>query len=339
MKRKLTLTVLIIAVLIIGVYMIYPTFSWHFLMSERLREISLMSEEQKEALDKSPEELAEAKSRFIQKINELKELIAINRDERNKKYHLLTVNDSDEVVPVLTVNDLDEVVPARFHRDKNIVFNIIPISNKVNKFLLNTSKPVTKAIFGNNSYKIKEFIKITRQAIKIRDEINAALEFRRLRNSIYMFDTGSRTRFTVSVDKHDLIKKMKKKYEQKGLIDKNPVDAIVKAESIPDKSKIRFDDVLLTAEIKKDNNDITDGDLIKELEKRKNYLLSDDLNGYLDKVKDELTKAHDNGINVIKRRIDLLGIPGVRNKKRIRQPVVGRLLSCLWSIKQELESL
>ncbi len=308
MKNKLSRLIIVLFVIGICLYTIYPTFSWYFLMAD----------DEKELLDKTNEELAKSKNRFIQKINDLKELIAINRDERNKKYHLLTVNDSDEIVP------------ARSHKDKNIVFNIIPTSNKVNKYMLNTSEAVTKAIFGNNSYKTKEFIKLTHQAIKIRDEIQAALAFKALRDSIVKLglDLNGGTHLTVSIDRHDLIKKLQKRYEQKGLLDGNSPESIVRAESVPDESKIKFNDALIIRAIKKDKKDIKPDDLKIALEKRRDELINGESEGYMNRskgyletVEDELTSARDNAITVIRNRIDKFGVSEVQLSKGLKDTI------------------
>ncbi len=277
MKNKLSRSLVVLAILGICAYAIYPTISWYFLMTDQ----------EKKLLDKTPKELAVAKKRFMLKIDDLKKLIPI------KYYHI------------------------RDEHGEDLVFDIDPKKKLVKLYILNPSEAAAETIFGNQARKKKKYIRLTNEALDIQNEILGALAFKDLRNKIIKLglDLNGGTHLTVTVDKHDLIRKLQKRYEQKGLIDENPVDAIVREEGIPDESKIRFDDAYLTQEIKKDKKDIKPSELKKKLEERKEKLLTDDVEGYPNKVKTELRKARDNAITVIRNRIDKFGVSEVQLSK------------------------
>ncbi|HEO65504.1 MAG TPA: protein translocase subunit SecD, partial [Spirochaetes bacterium] len=274
MKNKLSRSLVVLAVLGICVYAIYPTISWYFLMTDG----------EKELLDKTPEEKAKTKNRFMLKIDELKKLVPLT-------YHQIKKDEDG----------------------KDLVFDIRPKQELVALYKLNPSEAAAQTIFGNQTRKKKKYIRLSNEAIKIQKEIKGAQEFTDLRHKIIKLglDLNGGTHLSVSVDKHDLIKKLQKRYEQKGLIDENSIEAIVREKGIPDESKIKFDEAYLIKEIKKKNKDIKPSDLQKKLEKRKNKLLTDDVEGYPNKVKTELQKARDNAITVIRNRIDKFGVSEV----------------------------
>ncbi|MDH5682266.1 MAG: protein translocase subunit SecD, partial [Spirochaetota bacterium] len=213
MEKKSSRTILVILILALCAYLLYPSVKWH----------AFTSDAEKKSLDLTSIELAERKKIYNRNMAKLRKMVPIRRHKRKEGGEYLfniRPNFSEREKYVLKAKTLDETA---------------------------------KWIFKEQYHSMKEeFFTLAKETIKVDDEINKSREFKKLRNSIVVLglDLAGGSHITVAVDRLDLVKKLRKSYEHMGLTNKNNLSKEAESGKVDDSDKLIINNALLSKYIR-----------------------------------------------------------------------------------------
>lgn len=278
MQGKGLRTLVLIFVLGMSAYVLYPTVQWYFLLSP----------EQKRILNQDSEELLLEKQNLSESLRKLRDLVP-DPKERLKK---------------LDGEGFSMNLRPRVTLDEEVVLN------------LDNKNTLLKRIFGSEDpLEKKEFLSLAEEIHKIQNSLETFHNLKGLRQKVVKLglDLDGGTHLTLAVNRRDLIRRLRFQFEGLGLKDRNPIEELIQNEGDLDESKIEFDRDLIRENLGQNQNNRTpqnveDGSTDSSLKDLVNQRETELISEYQESMQQELSTATENALVVIRNRIDQFGV-------------------------------
>ena len=264
-------------------YTLYPSIEWYFLMDEEERRKS----------NKSAGELLKDRERYYEKVEEIRSMVPYRKRrirEGGEKGGEVIFNIRDIKTIQIDEERLGEVSRAIFFKDLG------EVGSEGERKELKVKEEEAKKKAGIFRQKVLELK-------GLEEDFERHQDFKRKMKGIVKLglDLAGGTYLTVAVDKRDLIRRVRKYYEVRGIEDRNRIEDEEAGEI--DVGLIEVDEKRFKEYLKEEEG-LEEMEIVEELEERKQELIQD----YESRLKLDIESATSSTLEMIRNRIDKFGV-------------------------------